>query len=239
MRPSLPKPKAASTTKPCPRYRGPRVKRQAGAPGDEEDAEALTREGEDAYVEELLEEMAAEDEADSAALDEMASVLERPVVDDGAASLEAETATMADSEVPTPEEYADAVDPYLAESESWDSAGSVLDSFQDDDDDEGSGNGTSIFAPKPNSGLFHRYVFFTPTLVLCASPPSPSPPSPSLSPHLGAVLTHRASPAVLITVLILIPTVLVGASALLAIETPQGLETKMTGSVGIDPSKAQ
>lgn len=26
-------------------------------------------------------------------------------------------------------------------------------------------NGTNIFAPKPKSGLFHRYVFFTPTLL--------------------------------------------------------------------------
>lgn len=44
-------------------------------------------------------------------------------------------------------------------------------------------------------------------------------------------------PAVLVTLVVLVPTVLVGMQALLSIETVNGLETKMTGSVGIDPSK--
>lgn len=43
--------------------------------------------------------------------------------------------------------------------------------------------------------------------------------------------------AVLVTFVILIPTTIVGAQALLSIETVNGLETKMAGSVGIDPSK--
>ncbi|GAA5857479.1 hypothetical protein JCM9279_007301 [Rhodotorula babjevae] len=163
---------------------------------------------EESYIEELLEEIAAEDavEASEAALgeDADADVLARPVVEDGEAV-----------EV-TPDEYAAAVDPYTE----WDGSildvtplkkGSSGDDDEDDGGDEGSRNGTSIFQPKPNSGLFHRYVFFTPALIL----------------------------SVLITVIVLVPTVLVGASALLAIETPHGLETKMTGSTGLDPSKAQ
>lgn len=38
--------------------------------------------------------------------------------------------------------------------------------------------------------------------------------------------------------MVLIPTVLIAVQALTSIETPYGLETKMTGTVGIDPSKA-
>ncbi|BGP46984.1 hypothetical protein JCM10450v2_002836 [Rhodotorula kratochvilovae] len=179
---------------------------------------------EDAYVEELLEELAAEDAGDDASLDEMlqtmeavedAAVLDRPVVDDGAAPAPAQAQTEGVTEL-TEAEYAAAVDPYLADADgdAWD--GSILDvtaSLQqgDGDDDEGAGNGTSIFQPKEGAGLFHRYVFFTPALIL----------------------------ALLVTIFLLIPTVLVGASALLAIETPQGLEGKMVGSVGLDPSKAQ
>ncbi|GAA5834137.1 hypothetical protein JCM11251_000552 [Rhodosporidiobolus azoricus] len=73
----------------------------------------------------------------------------------------------------------------------------------------GSGNGTSIFQPKEGSGLLHRYVFFTPSLIFCF----------------------------LVGLLVLIPTLLVGTQALLSIETVQGLETKMTGTVGLDASK--
>lgn len=51
-------------------------------------------------------------------------------------------------------------------------------------------------------------------------------------------LTDPTFPAaVLVTFVVLIPTVIVGAQALLSIETVNGLETKMTGTVGIDPSK--
>lgn len=71
-------------------------------------------------------------------------------------------------------------------------------------------NGTSIFEPKEKSGLLHRYVFFTPALVF----------------------------ALLVSLMVLIPTVLIAVQALTSIETPHGLETKMTGTVGIDPSKA-
>ncbi|GAA6008848.1 hypothetical protein JCM11491_003806 [Sporobolomyces phaffii] len=71
-------------------------------------------------------------------------------------------------------------------------------------------NGTSIFQPDEKSGLLHRYVFFTPALVF----------------------------SLLVTLMVLIPTVLIAVSALTSIETPHGLETKMTGTVGIDPSKA-
>ncbi|KPV77263.1 uncharacterized protein RHOBADRAFT_65959 [Rhodotorula graminis WP1] len=198
VRPSIAKNKGKSQKKAARSL----VKRQ-GEFADDVDGSS----SEETYIEELLEEIAAEDAVESgeAALgeDADADVLARPVVDDG----EPVEVTQA--------EYAAAVDPYTE----WD--GSILDAVplkkgssddgDDGDDDEGSGNGTSIFQPKPNSGLFHRYVFFTPALIL----------------------------SVLITVIILVPTVLVGASALLAIETPHGLETKMTGSTGLDPSKAQ
>ncbi|GAA5893740.1 hypothetical protein JCM8208_001232 [Rhodotorula glutinis] len=192
VRPSIAKSKGKSQKKAAKSL----VKRQ-----DEfaDDGEASS--SEETYIEELLEEIAAEDAVESSEAD--AEVISRPVVEDG----EAVDVTQ--------DEYAAAVDPYTE----WD--GSVLDvtplkkgssgDDSDDDDGEGSSNGTSIFQPKPNSGLFHRYVFFTPALIL----------------------------SVLITVIILVPTVLVGASALLAIETPHGLETKMTGSTGLDPSKAQ
>lgn len=65
-----------------------------------------------------------------------------------------------------------------------------------------------------------------------------SPPKPLLLFFLCELTHPIASPAaVLITFVVLIPTVIVGAQALLSIETVKGLETKMTGSVGIDPSK--
>lgn len=139
------------------------VKRQGEFLGD---GEAPT--SEESYIEELLEEIAAEDavELSEAALDEDADadVLARPVVEDG------EPIEITQSE------YAAAVDPYTE----WDASvldvtplkkgSSSGDSDEDNgDDNEGSGNGTSIFQPKPNSGLFHRYVFFTPALILCAS----------------------------------------------------------------------
>lgn len=42
----------------------------------------------------------------------------------------------------------------------------------------------------------------------------------------------------IISLVILIPVVFMGSQALTAIETLAGLEGKMTGSVGIDPSKS-
>lgn len=43
--------------------------------------------------------------------------------------------------------------------------------------------------------------------------------------------------AILVSFLVLVPTVVIGSHALLSIETVHGLENKMTGSVGLDPSK--
>jgi hypothetical protein len=40
------------------------------------------------------------------------------------------------------------------------------------DGDKKKKNGTSIFEPEENSGLLHRYVFFTPALVFCTFSPS-------------------------------------------------------------------
>ncbi|SCZ98746.1 BZ3500_MvSof-1268-A1-R1_Chr7-1g09259 [Microbotryum saponariae] len=68
---------------------------------------------------------------------------------------------------------------------------------------------TSIFEVKPNSGLLHRYVFFTPALILC----------------------------ILISFLILIPLLVFTSQALTTVQTVYGLEHKMTGSVGTDGSK--
>ncbi|KDE09075.1 hypothetical protein MVLG_00793 [Microbotryum lychnidis-dioicae p1A1 Lamole] len=68
---------------------------------------------------------------------------------------------------------------------------------------------TSIFEVKPNSGLLHRYVFFTPALILC----------------------------ILISFLILIPLLVFTSQALTTVQTVHGLEHKMTGSVGTDGSK--
>ena len=51
----------------------------------------------------------------------------------------------------------------------WDEAATISSSAA-------AANGTSIFAVKPNSGLLHRYVFFTPGLILgasCLPPDSP------------------------------------------------------------------
>ncbi|GAA5906810.1 hypothetical protein JCM6882_006836 [Rhodosporidiobolus microsporus] len=75
--------------------------------------------------------------------------------------------------------------------------------------DEGAGNGTSIFQPKEGAGLLHRYVFFTPALIF----------------------------TFLVSLLVLIPTLIIGTQALLSIETVHGLETKMSGTVGLDASK--
>ncbi|SGY79447.1 BQ5605_C008g05134 [Microbotryum silenes-dioicae] len=68
---------------------------------------------------------------------------------------------------------------------------------------------TSIFEVKPNSGLLHRYVFFTPALIFC----------------------------ILISFLILIPLLVFTSQALTTVQTVHGLEHKMTGSVGTDGSK--
>lgn len=59
-----------------------------------------------------------------------------------------------------------------AEGYTWDGS-SILEvspTFQKN----GTGNGTSIFQPKAGSGLFHRYVFFTPAIIFCTFL-SPSP----------------------------------------------------------------
>lgn len=71
-------------------------------------------------------------------------------------------------------------------------------------------NSTNIFAPKPNSGLLHRYVFFTPSLTF----------------------------ALLVTFLLFIPIVVLSVAGIGSIATVAGLEGKMTGTVGLDPAKA-
>ncbi|GAA5992780.1 hypothetical protein JCM10908_006930 [Rhodotorula pacifica] len=163
----------------------------------------------DETLEEILEEIAEEEHVDSKAFDEMISEIDGSSVPIAVPSR--------DDDAPisiTSEEYAAAVDPYTSgasESQDWD--GSILDvssEFQKgENNDTDANNGTSIFQPKEGSGILHRYALFSPGLIV----------------------------AVLVTFVVLIPTVLVGSQALLSIETVNGLETKMTGSVGIDPSK--
>ncbi|BGP06954.1 hypothetical protein JCM10049v2_002784 [Rhodotorula toruloides] len=174
----------------------------------------------DAIVEELLEEIAEEDQLQGDTLEKMVETmqeLEDVNGQDSPAAAESATSPdyadkpeigVTDVVEPTEEEYAHAVDPYTVGE--WE--GSVLDvsPLQDDEDDgDGNGNGTSIFQPDPKSGIFHRYTLFSPGILF----------------------------AILISLLVLIPTVVIGSHALLSIETVQGLETKMQGSVGLDPSK--
>lgn len=68
----------------------------------------------------------------------------------------------------------------------------------------------SIFAVDPKSGLLHRYVFFTAPLIL----------------------------ALLITFLIFIPLAVFGTQILTTVQTVAGLESKMTGAVGLDSAKS-
>ncbi|TKA57815.1 hypothetical protein B0A53_00964 [Rhodotorula sp. CCFEE 5036] len=161
----------------------------------------------DETLEEMLEEIAEEEHVKSEAFDDMLAEIEGSSVPVAATLNEDDEPVSASSD-----EYASAVDPYSHGE--WD--GSVLDvsnGFQRGGSSSGNDtdghNGTSIFQPEDGSGLLHRYALFSPALIV----------------------------AVLITFVVLIPTVIVGAQALLSIETVNGLETKMTGSVGIDPSK--
>ncbi|GAA5888335.1 hypothetical protein JCM5296_003291 [Sporobolomyces johnsonii] len=179
--------------------------------------QALAPETDDEFVEELLEEI-AQDEADEAAFDKM--VEEMAALDAVADEADAPSSTdigvtdiVAEEPVePSEAEYAAAVDPYTQgewDGEMLDVSPGVAVSGEASIFYQQEGNGTSIFTPKEGSGLLHRYVFFTPALVF----------------------------AFLITLLVLIPTVLIGVQALTSIETSYGLETKMKGSTGIDPSK--
>ncbi|BGP14865.1 hypothetical protein JCM10213_003779 [Rhodosporidiobolus nylandii] len=185
---------------------------------------------EEEYVDELLDEIAKED-----ALEEMYEKMEQLENAEAAApssSLSTGAAPVAN------EEYAaasnelgvtDVADPTVGSSDSktlseleteeyavedpytsdaWDGE-SLLDVSPYQDEDGGN-NGTSIFQPKEKSGLLHRYVFFTPALIF----------------------------ALLVSLLVLIPTLLIGVQALTSIETVHGLETKMAGTVGLDAAKA-
>ncbi|GAA5981950.1 hypothetical protein JCM11641_006809 [Rhodosporidiobolus odoratus] len=187
--------------------------------------QAISDELEQEYVEELLDEIATED-----ALEEMIEKMEEIGAVEGDAiksapgsTTDAEEYAAGSSDIgvtdvtsPTSE-----TDPTLAQLEAeeyaaedpytasdWD--GSSLLDVTPGLQDDGRHNGTSIFQPKEKSGLLHRYVFFTPALVF----------------------------SILVTLLVLIPTVLLGAQALTNIETVEGLETKMAGTVGLDASKA-
>ncbi|KAM0746018.1 hypothetical protein T439DRAFT_330209 [Meredithblackwellia eburnea MCA 4105] len=72
-------------------------------------------------------------------------------------------------------------------------------------------NGTkSIFTPDPKGGVLSRYVFFTPSLIV----------------------------SLFISFVIFIPVLILTIQGLATTETVAGLESKMTGSVGLDPAKA-
>lgn len=112
-------------------------------------------------------------------------------------SLEEDSGSLSASALAELEEIEELIEDYMSTTSLWDTAAAP------------SGNGTSIFSPKENSGLFHRYVFFTPGLILCF----------------------------IISFLVLTPIAIVGTKTLGTIHTLAGLETKMTGSVGGEASK--
>lgn len=168
-------------------------------------------------IEEVLEEIAEEEHVNSNALDEMlaeiesAHEVESPDEDPSAPSMSTE----------------DEADPY-ASLDRWDNR--ILDVSSSSKN--ASKNRTSIFAPAEHSGLLHRYALFSPSLIVGASAESLI-----LRPRSQRLTHVSIRAAILVTVVVLIPAVLVGTQALLSIETVNGLETKMTGSVGLDPSK--
>ncbi|GAA5968317.1 hypothetical protein JCM3765_000388 [Sporobolomyces pararoseus] len=192
------------------------MKRQMLEPASTADLSDLPEE-EQEFIDEVLEEIKEEQAFDN--------MMDRIQTHDNEASTAESSSSKSDigvSEIITPEELISEEDEMesvesLEQSESeWD--GEMLqvspysgDSYEDfKKGGKGEKNGTSIFEPEEKSGLLHRYVFFTPALVF----------------------------ALLVSLMVLIPTVLIAVQALTSIETPHGLETKMTGTVGIDPSKA-
>lgn len=93
-------------------------------------------------------------------------------------------------------------------------------------------NSTSIFSPKKNSGLLHRYVFLSTPLIFGEL---------MRNTMLGFraadhVLSSRA--ALIIVGLIILPVLVLTSQALTTVETVRGLETKMTGSVNVDAAKS-
>ncbi|GAA5893390.1 Ac45/VOA1 transmembrane domain-containing protein [Sporobolomyces salmoneus] len=130
--------------------------------------------------------------------------------DETATSSSSSSSDIGVSEIITPEELI-SEEEEKAQQDEWDGEMLEVSPYSDYSSfQKDKKNGTSIFEPKEKSGLLHRYVFFTPALVF----------------------------ALLVTLMVLIPTVLIAVQALTSIETPHGLESKMTGTVGIDPSKA-
>ncbi|GAA5861914.1 hypothetical protein JCM8547_008594 [Rhodosporidiobolus lusitaniae] len=206
------------------------VKRAAAPASKLSKRQEMSEDAEAEYVEELLDEIAKEDALDNmieemeefkeeqakvaAEQDDSAPVVSEDYaadsVDLGVTNVGVEEAVDENpasvSELAAEESYAyeaSADESYVS---GWDGESLVeVSPYQQDGK-----NGTSIFEPKPNSGLFHRYVFFTPAIIF----------------------------SFLVTLLVLVPTLLIGTQALLSIETVQGLETKMAGTVGLDASKA-
>jgi hypothetical protein len=146
---------------------------------------------EEEYVEELLDEIAKEDALDDM-IEKMEQVEEATLAADDDASAPVANADYAadSSDLGVTDVTADpSTVEALAQEESLAYAGDADDETYTSWDGEsvldvspfqkgnGSNNGTSIFAPKEGSGLFHRYVFFTPAIIFCAFPPLPTSPS--------------------------------------------------------------
>ncbi|GAA6060901.1 hypothetical protein JCM10212_003935 [Sporobolomyces blumeae] len=194
------------------------VKRQLLEPAVDPESLDDLPETEQEFVDEVLDEIAEEQ-----AFDDMLDRVNKfeSEQEDSTEASTSSSSRIGVSDVAEPEEPTydsdDSQDDTLSYSDAWaeemrEAASSIAggyESWQKGSKDKDEKNGTSIFAPKEGSGLLHRYVFFTPALVF----------------------------SLLVSLLVLIPTVLIAVSALTSIETPHGLETKMTGSVGIDPSK--
>ncbi|GAA5927998.1 Ac45/VOA1 transmembrane domain-containing protein [Sporobolomyces koalae] len=167
-------------------------------------------EDEQEFIAEVLDEIKEEQ-----AFDNMMDRVENNNKDDDGVDKGQEKSDIRVSEIMTPESLEQDEEEWNGEtinvSPSFGSHSIVdYDTFAKDDKKKHKDNQTSIFEPAEKSGLLHRYVFFTPALVF----------------------------SLLVTLMVLVPTVLIAVKALTSIETVHGLETKMTGSVGIDPSKA-
>ncbi|GAA6018478.1 hypothetical protein JCM10207_000906 [Rhodosporidiobolus poonsookiae] len=214
---ALPRPFAVVLTALPSSYKTPRCARAAAA-RQLSKRQAIT-EGDGAVAEEevdrLLDEMENEEGLEGM-LDRIEAFEEEQAAEaEAEAAYDGESSDLGVTDVAEPVSSSSEADPFSDADEDpytvgdWD-ADSLLDvsPYQQQGNDT-AGNGTSIFEPKEGAGLLHRYVFFSPALIF----------------------------ALLVSFLVLIPTLLVGTQALLSIETLQGLETKMAGSVGIDPSK--
>lgn len=144
--------------------------------------ELLPSDNSDETLEEMLEEIAQEEQVKPEAFDQMLAEIDGSSVP---VAISAEGAVAAGEDEPVTDvdalasdAYASAVDPYSHGE--WD--GTVIDvssGFQKSGNESDGHNGTSIFQPEDGSGLLHRYALFSPALIVGASRFAPCTPAPS------------------------------------------------------------